>query len=70
MLVRGNTPNCIVRVDRIPVFSPSKNGELVLKANKGVRNGVYIYNGILTNKMLGEHLGISYKDIDLLMAAW
>jgi alanine dehydrogenase len=42
----------------------------MLKANKGVRNGVYIYNGILTNKMLGEHLGISYKDIDLLMAAW
>jgi alanine dehydrogenase len=42
----------------------------MLKTNKGVRNGVYIYNGILTNKMLGEHLGISYKDIDLLMAAW
>ena len=44
--------------------------ESMLKANKGVRNGVYIYNGILTNKMLGEHLDISYKDIDLLMAAW
>jgi alanine dehydrogenase len=42
----------------------------MLKSNKGVRNGVYIYNGILTNKMLGEHLDISYKDIDLLMAAW
>jgi len=42
----------------------------MLKANKGVRNGVYLYNGLLTNKMLGEHLDISYKDIDLLMAAW
>jgi len=42
----------------------------MLKSNKGVRNGVYIFNGILTNKMLGEHLDISYKDIDLLMAAW
>lgn len=42
----------------------------MLKANKGVRNGVYIYNGILTNKMLGDHLEIPYKDIDLLMAAW
>ncbi|MBL4656355.1 MAG: alanine dehydrogenase [Flavobacteriales bacterium] len=42
----------------------------MLKANRGVRHGVYIYNGILTNKMLGDHLEIPYKDIDLLMAAW
>lgn len=41
----------------------------MLKMNKGVRNGVYIYNGILTNKMLGKHLNLPYKDIDLLMAA-
>lgn len=41
----------------------------MLKLNRGVRNGVYIYNGILTNKMLGKHLKLPYKDIDLLMAA-
>ncbi|MBN1158040.1 MAG: alanine dehydrogenase [Bacteroidales bacterium] len=41
-----------------------------LKDNLGVRNGVYIYNGILTNDYLGNLLGISSKDIDLLMAAF
>ena len=41
----------------------------MLKMNRGVRNGVYIYNGILTNKMLGKYLKLPYKDIDLLMAA-
>ena len=44
--------------------------DCMLKANKGVRHGVYIYNGILTNKMLGDYLEIPYKDIDLIMAAW
>jgi len=42
----------------------------MLKANKGVRHGVYLYNGILINKMLGDYLDIPYKDIDLIMAAW
>ncbi len=41
----------------------------MLKMNRGVRNGVYIYNGILTNKMLGKYLNLPYKDLDLLMAA-
>jgi len=41
----------------------------MLKHNIGVRNGVYIFNGSLTNKYLGEHFKLKYKDIDLLMAA-
>jgi len=41
-----------------------------LKANLGVRNSVYIYNGILTNEYLGNQLGIPSKNIDLLMAAF
>jgi alanine dehydrogenase len=41
-----------------------------LKANLGVRNSVYIYNGILTNEYLGNQFGIPSKDIDLLMAAF
>jgi len=41
-----------------------------LKANLGVRNSVYIYNGILTNDYLGNQLGIPSKNIDLLMAAF
>lgn len=44
--------------------------ERFLKRDAGVRNGVYIYNGILTNKFIGESLNIPYKDLDLLMAAW
>jgi alanine dehydrogenase len=31
---------------------------------------VYIYNGLLTNRYIGEHFGIPSKDIDLLMAAF
>ena len=41
-----------------------------LKANMGVRNSVYLYNGILTNEYLGNQFGIPSKNIDLLMAAF
>lgn len=41
-----------------------------LKDNPGVRNGVYIFNGILTNNFIGNHFDIPSKDIDLLMAAF
>lgn len=41
-----------------------------LKNDYGVRQGVYLYNGILTNKFVGEYYGIPYQDIDLLMAAF
>ena len=41
-----------------------------LKNDYGVRQGVYLYNGILTNKFVGEYYGMSYQDIDLLMAAF
>ncbi len=43
--------------------------ERMLKNSAGVRNGVYIYNGILTNQYLAELFKLPYKDIDLLMAA-
>jgi len=41
-----------------------------LKENIGLRHGVYIYNGILTNESIGQRFGIPSKDIDLLMAAF
>lgn len=41
-----------------------------LKANLGVRNSVYLYNGILTNEYIGNLFGIPSKNIDLLMAAF
>lgn len=44
--------------------------ERMLKEDTGVRNGVYIYNGMLTNKYLGELFNIPSTDLDLLMAAF
>lgn len=41
-----------------------------IKASKGFRKGIYIYNGILTNHELGAKLSIPSKDIDLLMAVF
>jgi alanine dehydrogenase len=40
----------------------------MLRRDEGVRNGIYLYNGILTNKVLGEKFKLPYKDINLLMA--
>jgi alanine dehydrogenase len=42
----------------------------LIRKDKGLRNGVYIYNGILTNKVLSEYFKIPFKDIELLMAAF
>ena len=41
-----------------------------LKQDKGLRQGVYIFNGILTNQYIGNYFGIPSSDIDLLMAAF
>jgi alanine dehydrogenase len=43
--------------------------ENMLRRDPGVRNGVYIYNGTLTNQVLAEMFKLPYKDINLLMAA-
>lgn len=42
----------------------------MLKFNTGLRHGVYIYNGILTNEMLAQKFGVLSKDINLLLAAF
>lgn len=41
-----------------------------LKTNPGIRNGIYVINGILTNKSIGDKFGIPAKDIELLIAAF
>lgn len=43
--------------------------ESVIKRNDGFRNGVYVLNGTLTKKVLGEAFKLPFKDIDLLTAA-
>jgi alanine dehydrogenase len=42
----------------------------ILKSDPCLRQGVYIYNGILTNYIIGNQLGIPSQDINLLMAAF
>lgn len=40
----------------------------VLRNYSGVRNGVYLYNGTLTNKALSTTYDLPYKDLNLLLA--
>jgi alanine dehydrogenase len=76
-------PNITARVARTSsiamsnVFGPllSEIGEMggikqQLKDDAGLRHGVYIYNGILTNSYLGNLYNIPSRDINLLMAAF
>lgn len=42
----------------------------LLKKDVGLRNGVYVFNGILTNSRIGRKFSLNSKDINLLMAAW
>lgn len=42
----------------------------LIKESVGIRNGVYLYNGILTNKYVGDLFDIPAKDINLLLAAF
>lgn len=75
-----NLPSHVARTSSIAlsnVFLPillktAEAGGFVqqLKEDLGLRNGVYIFNGILTNQFIGNHFGIPSNDIDLLMAAF
>ncbi|MCX6245821.1 MAG: alanine dehydrogenase [Bacteroidetes bacterium] len=41
-----------------------------LKTDHGVRQGVYLYNGICTNSFISRYFNLPFQDIDLLMAAF
>ncbi len=41
-----------------------------IKLNNGLRNGIYVFNGILTDFDLGLKTGLPARDLDLLMAAF
>jgi len=75
-------PNVLARVPRTAsiaysnVFLPllekvaAKGGfAQALRADAGLRNGVYIYNGILTKNVIADKFGLISRDIDLLIAA-
>jgi len=75
-----NLPSRVARTASIAisnVFAPllmslgeSGGIKTFLKENAGARNGVYVFNGILTNDYIGQHFSIPSKDIELLMAAF
>jgi len=41
----------------------------VISSDVGLRQGVFVYKGILTNKMLGQWFDLSYKEINLIIAS-
>jgi len=75
-----NIPSRVARTASIAVsnvFLPfllemGNSGGIIhaLKGDRGLRHGVYIYNGILTNEYIGNLFGLPSKDLDLLMAAF
>ncbi len=54
------------------VMKVSEEGgiENTIRNHRGIQNGVYMYNGTLTNKYLGESLRLPFKDLKLLLAAF
>jgi alanine dehydrogenase len=76
-------PNIAARVARTATYALSnifapvllKIGEAgglehLIKEDKGLCNGVYIYKGILTNYHIGKYFDISSKDINLFLSAF
>lgn len=56
------------------IFTPylleiGENGgiENTLRFDKGLRNGLYFYHGILTSKSVGEWFGLDFSDANLLI---
>ena len=41
----------------------------VISSDVGLRQGVFVYKGILTNKMVGRWFDLSYKEINLIIAS-
>ena len=51
-------------------FGEEGGVEKSLHSDYGVRQGVYLYNGISTNKFLSDTFHLPFQDINLLMAAF
>ena len=76
-------PNIASRVSRTAsyalsnIFTPilmeiGEEGRItdLLRKKSGLRKGMYLYNGILTNEIIGEAFGIPYKSLDLILATF
>jgi alanine dehydrogenase len=51
-------------------ISESGGVDEMLKKEPGLRNGVYLYKGILTDKNIAGKFHLTYQNIDLLIAAF
>lgn len=75
-----NLPSRVARTASIAlsnIFNPlfqniAEAGGIIqlLRNDRGIRNGVYLFNGILTNETLGQKYGAISKDLDLLISAF
>jgi alanine dehydrogenase len=75
-----NLPSQVARTASIAmsnIFTPllqkladSGGATQLLKKDPGLRNGAYLYNGMLTNETLGQKFGLLSKDLDLLISAF
>ena len=75
-----NLPSRVARTASIAlsnIFTPlfqsiTEAGGIVqlLKNDRDLRKGVYLFNGILTNETLGQKFGAISKDLDLLISAF
>ncbi len=76
----ANIPSRVARTASIAlsnVFTPILSDigdaggiENRLREDPGLRKGVYLFKGILTNAVIGKRFGILSKDLDLLLAAF
>ncbi|WP_430400758.1 alanine dehydrogenase [Flavobacterium sp.] len=41
--------------------------ESAIRCNRGLKNGIYFYHGLLTNKAIGDWFNIEHRDINLLV---
>lgn len=41
--------------------------EAAIRCNKGLKNGIYFYHGILTNKPIADWFGLEHRDINLIV---
>lgn len=82
-VIHYGVPNIPSRVARTASFSVSNiflptlmemgdhgGMENLIRSHRGMRSGLYMYHGNLTNRGIGEWFKLPYKDIDLIISAW
>lgn len=82
-IIHYNVPNVASQVSRtasismsnlfVPILKEMTEYNSInqaIKTNVGIRKGVYVFNGILTDTKLGLLTGLQSRDIELLMAAF